>query len=206
VKKILKPFYVMVHPIEGYEELFYHGWGSGRVGFLVAVLYFLTLLVQRQLSGFIFNSGTRLSDLNVLYLLAQSIGLFFLFSLINWALCTLFDGKGRLKGIWIASTYALMPMLLTILLSVVLSNILKSDEAAFIQMLLWVGRIWTAFLLVKGIEAVHQYTLPQTFLAILLTGVGMLAVMFIFILLLSLSQQIVSFLVTIVKELMLRGA
>ena len=71
-------------------------------------------------TGFIFNAGTRLEDLNVLYLLAQSVGLFFLFCVINWALCTLFDGKGRLKGIWIAVTYALMPMVLTMLLSVAL--------------------------------------------------------------------------------------
>lgn len=202
--RALGPFYTMVHPIEGFSDLYDRKAGRVSIGVGVALLGFLQLLATRQLSGFLFNSGTRLNDLNILYLLAQSVGFYLLFTLVNWAVCTLFDGKGHLGGIWIGVTYSMMPMILSGFLQVLLSRFLKQDEALFLQIVSWIGLAWTAFLFVKALEAVHQYTLPQTFLSTAATFVGIAIVLFLVILLLSLSQQMLGFLVTLAKEVMLR--
>jgi len=197
------PFYIMFHPIEGFTELFYHNWQSLFVANLISLLYFLTLIVQRQATGFVFNR-VRLDELNIFNLFVQSVGIAIMFCALNWAVCTLFDGKGKLKGIWITINYALLPYVFVAIINVVMSNILKSDESMFMTILYYVGIIWTGFLLIKGLEALHQYNIPQTLLSILSTVVGMMIVVFIFILLLSLSQQMIGFVVTISKELMLR--
>lgn len=197
------PFYIMFHPIEGFTELFYHKWQSLFVANIISVVYFITLIINRQSTGFVFNYS-RLDELNVFNLFVQSIGIAIMFCALNWAVCTLFDGKGKLKEIWISVNYALLPYIFTILINVIMSNILKSDESMFMAILNYVGIIWTGFLLVKGLEAIHQYSIPQTLLSIASTVVGMMIVVFIFILLLSLSQQMIGFVVTISKELMLR--
>lgn len=193
----------MFHPIEGYIELFYHKWQSVFVANIIAVIYFLLLIIQRQLTGFLFNP-VRLENLNVLNLLVQSIGIALLFTGINWAVCTLFDGKGKFAEIWIMINYALVPYLISMFIVVVMSNILKTDERMFMTIVTVVGVLWSLFLLVKGLEAIHEYTIPQTLLSIVSTILGMLVVVFIFILLLSLSQQMIGFIITIGQELMLR--
>lgn len=197
------PFYIMFHPIEGFVETFYHNWQSLLVANMISFLYFLTLIIKRQATGFVFNA-VRLDELNVFNLFIQSVGIAIMFCALNWAVCTLFDGKGKLMGIWITVNYALLPYVLITIFNVVMSNVLKSDESMFMTILYYIGIIWTGFLLIKGLEAVHQYNIPQTLLSMASTVVGMMIVVFIFILLLSLSQQMIGFVITISKELMLR--
>lgn len=203
MNKYKTPFYIISHPIEGYVELFYHKWESLLVANFISLIYFITLIVKRQATGFIFNNA-RLDELNVFNLMVQSAGIVIMFCALNWAVCTLFDGKGKLKGIWIAINYALVPYIVSTIVIIGLSNMLKTDESMFMSIIYYIGILWSGFLLVKGLEAVHQYTIPQTLLSIISTIAGMMIVVFIFILLLSLSQQMIGFIVTISKELMLR--
>lgn len=202
---IKQPFYIMRHPIEGFDQMIYKKSGDVKVGITIALAGFLTLIIDRQLKGFSFNGDVKLDDINILFLLSKSVILYFLFTLINWAVCTLLDGKGRLKDIWIVVTYSLLPYIVFTLLGVVLSNFFKIDEGIFIDWIVILGQLWSVLLIIKGLEAVHHYSIPQTVLSIAATLLGILIVIFLFVLLLSLTQQIVGFGVTIVKELMLRN-
>ena len=101
-------------------------------------------------------------------------------------------------------TYSLLPMVVTQLLGVLLSYFLAWDEDVFLNGLLLIGVIWSVFLLIKALSACHQYTFTKSILSILFSILGIFVVCFIFILFLSVSQQIISFIVTVGKELMLR--
>ena len=128
-----------------------------------------------------------------------------LFTAINWAFTTLFDGKGRVNEIWIAATYAVLPLIIINVIKLLLSNFLLQDEAVFLSLLTWIGYGWTGFLLLKGLEACHQYNMKKAASSVAVSVVGIFIVAFVFVLLLSLSQQIVSFIATVAQELSMRS-
>jgi hypothetical protein len=195
---------VCIHPIEGWQELFYRKKQSLMLANILAVAYFVVAILKRQLTGFIFNSGVQLDRINVGFLFTQTIVLLVTFAAINWAVSTLFDGEGKIEGIWICVCYSFAPTIFSTLLYVAASNMMAAEEQFFLKGILYAGYIWTGFLIIKSLENLHQYTIPQTLFTLMLTIFGILVVVFLFVLLLSLSQQVIRFFVTIFKELSLR--
>ena len=198
------PFYVMLHPIEGYQEMRYHQWGNPIIATVVVFLLFFALFAQEQLFGFAFRVDVNPDDLNLPLLLLISVGLCILFTLINWAICTLFDGSGRLKDIWVVVGYSLAPFILCVLIACVLSHFLTSEEAVFIDAIQVIGAAYSGFLLIKGIESYHEYSFKGAIVSIVCTLVGLLLVMLLGVLLFSIVQQFVAFVVTIYQEMLLR--
>ena len=200
----LLPLKMTVHPLEGYAELYYKKQGNVWVGLGLAVLLFFVSILSYQYYGFLFTDYNK-QNMNILFLFVQTILLLFLFAAINWAFTTLFDGKGRLADIWIAVTYALIPLLVTDVLRLLLSNLLLQNENIFLTLLTGVGYAWTGFLVLKALEACHQYSMKQVVFSAAATIAGICIVAFVFVLLLSLTQQIVSFIATVVQEYSLRA-
>jgi hypothetical protein len=195
---------VCLHPIEGWQELFYRKKERIALANALAVAYFIVAIMKRQLTGFIFNSTVRLDRINIGFLFTQTILLLIAIAAINWAVSTLFDGEGKPADIWICVCYSFAPTIVFTALYVLASNIMAVEEQFFLQGILVIGYVWTALLIVKSLENLHQYTIPQTLFTLALTLFGILVLIFLFVLLLSLSQQMIRFFVTVYKELSLR--
>lgn len=201
--RFLDPLRLSIHPIEGFQELFYKKRGSILVGALMALLLFIIVVLDYQYQGFLFTDYNK-QEMNILFLFIQTILLLVLFTAVNWAITTLFNGKGRLAEIWVAVTYALFPLLVCSCLKLILSNVLLQEEGVFLTILLWIGYGWTGFLLLKGLEACHQYSMKGTVASVVCSAVGLFIIAFVFVLLLSLTQQIISFISTVIQEVSLR--
>ena len=93
-------FYILFHPVTGFEEMKFNRKGSLKLANAVCVLFCAAVVVNQVLSAFLFRKG-KTEDVNLLWSLAGCIGLLLLFSLSNWLFCTLLDGKGRFSEIWI---------------------------------------------------------------------------------------------------------
>jgi len=133
---------------------------------------------------------------SVVYFLAWVVG--------NWAICTLLDGEGSMKNICIYSSYALIPYIGQMFAQVILSHILVQAEAVFFMTVYYVGIIWTVVLLFSAIKAVHQYTFTKTVVAIVLTIVAMLVILFLAVLFLSLFQKVYVFFYSLYTEILYR--
>lgn len=195
---------VCIHPIEGWQELYYREKQSLMLANILAVLYFAVAIIKRQLTGFIFNSSVQLERINVGFIFTQTIILLVAFTAINWAVSTLFEGEGKLEGIWVCVCYSFAPTIFTTILYVIASNLMAFEEQFFLKGILYIGYVWTGLLIIKSLEYIHQYNIPQTLFTLALTIFGILVLVFLFVLLLSLSQQVIRFFVTIFKELSLR--
>ena len=79
-----------------------------KAALTIVGLVALTYVVMRQYTGFIFNHQD-LARLNVVIELVSVLVPFFLWSVVNWALTTLMDGKGTFKEIVTATAYGLTP-------------------------------------------------------------------------------------------------
>lgn len=195
--------HVCVHPFEGFEDLRWKKSGSMKIAIGIVVLLFIQQLAYSRMYGFQYYSDYD-KIFNIVPYIFQSFGLFILYVVCNWAMCTLFDGEGSLKNIFIVTAYSLIPYIAGYLIGTVLSHILIKDEYVFIQIFEYLGLAWSVVMFVSAMKAVHQFSFGKTLALILLTLVAMVAVVFLLVLLLTLFQQVIIFIFTIYTELSYR--
>lgn len=194
---------VLIHPIDEGEEMRWKKTGSLPLSIGLLAIWLFAAIAQEQLTGFIFNTHDTFS-FNLLIVLFRTLVLFVAFVVCNWSICTLLDGEGRLRQIWVATAYALVPFVAATLLAVVASQFLVEEEQVFLTIVQVVGIGWSVFVGLLSLMVVHQYSFFKTVLSVALTLIGMVFLLFLLILLFGLIQEITSFLVTIFREILLR--
>ncbi len=195
--------HVVMHPFEGFEDLRWKKAGSMKIALVVVVLLFFQQIAYERLYGFQYYSDYD-KMFNIVPYIFKSFILFGTWVVANWAMCTLFDGEGSMKNIFINSAYALIPFVAAYLIGTVMSHFLIKDEYVFIQAVEIIGLCWTFVLLISGIKAVHQFSFGKTIALMLLTIVAMIAMLFLLVLLLTLFQQVLIFIFSIYTELSYR--
>lgn len=195
--------HVIVHPFEGFEDLRWKKKGSMMIAFVIVCLLFIQQIAYSRLYGFQYYSDYD-KIFNIVPYIFKSFVLFGVWVVANWAMCTLFDGEGSMKNIFIYSAYALVPYIAGYLIGTVLSHFLIKDEYIFIQAFEILGTCWSFVLVISAMKAVHQFSLGKTLALILLTILAMVAMLFLLVLLLTLFQQVLIFVFSIYTELSYR--
>ena len=195
--------HVIFHPFEGFEDLRWKKQGSMGIAFAIVCLLFVQQIAYNRLYGFQYYSDYD-KIFNIVPYIFKSFILFGTWVVANWAMCTLFDGEGSMKNIFINSAYALIPYITGYLVGTVMSHFLIRDEYVFIQAVEIIGLCWSFVLFISGMKAVHQFSFGKTIALILLTLVAMLAILFLLVLLLTLFQQVLIFIMSIYTELSYR--
>ncbi len=197
------PIYVLLHPVDGFEQFRTRNMQSVPIAIGLVIAFFLVSVFEFFATGFVFNENRPL-DYDMFATIVSTIGLYVLFIISNWAVCTLANGKGRMREIICVTAYALIPMMLTSFISVGLSHFMALDEAAFVSMITFVGILWSAVILVLGLYTIHQYSFGGTIASILLTVLGMAILGLLIVLFITLLQQCYSFIFSVYSELKLR--
>ena len=195
--------HVLFHPFEGFEDLRWKKGGSMRIAVVVLCLLFVEQLAYDRMYGFQY-SVVYDKVFNIVPYFFRSFILFLTFVVANWAMCTLFDGEGSMKNIFIDTAYSLIPFVASGLIATVLSHIFVEDEYIFISAIEIIGTAWTVVLFLSGMKAVHQFSFGKTLALLLLTVLAMIAILFLLILLLTLFQQVLIFIFSIYTELSYR--
>ena len=195
--------YVVFHPVDGFEDMRWKKAGSLKIAFIIVFLLFFALIAHERLYGFQFGSVEDKTFSIVPYFMKSMVA-FAVWVVGNWAVCTIFSGEGTMRNICIYSAYSLVPFIVQILVNVMLSHVLVRDEAVFMQIIRAVGILWSVLLMFSAVRSVHGYSAAKTFFAIVLTLASALIMLILFVLLLSLIQQIYIFISTIVTEITYR--
>lgn len=195
--------YIMKHPMEGFNELKYRKNGSYSVAWLLVLAWFVLSILEYSLTGFSFNTN-KIEQINIGILFISSVCIFLFWVLSNWCFSTLLSGEGKMKEIFMYSAYSLFPYLCSIAICIVLSNVLTLDESVFITWIELFGLLWSAVLLFCGMMTLHNYSASRTFFSIIITIVGMVIIVFLIVLAFSLVQQMIAFVMTIIRELEFR--
>ena len=195
--------HTVMHPFEGFEDLRWKKAGSMKYAIIIVCLLFIESLAYSRMYGFQYYTSYD-KIFNIVPYIFQSFGLFLLYVVCNWAMCTLFDGEGSMKNIFIVTAYSLIPYIAGKLIGKVLSHFLIRDEYIFIQCFEVIGTAWTVVLFISAMKAVHQFSFGKTLALIALTLVAMVLVVFLLVLLLTLFQQVIIFVFTIYTELSYR--
>ena len=194
--------HVIFHPFDGFWDLKHEYRGSVRASLVWIVIAILTFYYQSVGTGYIFNPYQGNST--ILIQLTAVLVPVLLWTVSNWCLTTLFDGEGSFKDIFVATSYALVPIPILIIPSVIISNFSLATEATIINLLVSIAFIWCGLLIFFGTMVTHDYTFSKNVITSLGTIVGMGVIMFIGILFSTLLAKIVSFISSIVIEITYR--
>jgi len=198
-------FHVMVHPFDGFWDMKHEKKGSAAVSTFIFAIYLIVSILSKQFSGYTFNGYAVFPEnINLVTELLQLVLIVGMWTVSNWALTTLFDGEGSMRDVYIYSGYAMMPLVLSMLVLIPLTNILTVDEASIVSLINFVGVFWTAILFYTGTMTTHQYAALKTFVIIIAIGLGMAVIAFLALMFFFLLQQLFNFVYSIYRELELR--
>ncbi|MBE5951635.1 MAG: YIP1 family protein [Lachnospiraceae bacterium] len=193
----------LFHPFDGFYEAKNRGKGSILAATVLIALYCILDCVEVQYTGFIMNLN-QISRMNSVTIFISALTVLLLAVISNWTITTLFDGKGKLKDIYMVLGYSLAPMVVIDACIVLASNFVIEEEAVILVAIRWMGIAWSAFLIVTGLCTVHEFSLAKTLVTILATLAAALIILFLLVLFISLVEQMVQFIYIFSKEFMRR--
>ena len=127
--------HVITHPFDGFWDLIHEKRGTLAAANTFLALFLITYIIRILYTNFQFMKA-ELQYLDVLEQMGSLLLPFLILCLANWAMTTLFEGKGRFKDIYIAMCYALVPYILIQLPMVLVSNMLTLEEVCRASQLL----------------------------------------------------------------------
>lgn len=195
--------YVITHPFDGFWDLVHENRGTLAAANTFLILFLLTRVIKLMCTSFQFILVPT-QYINVFEEMGSLLLPFLILCIANWAMTTLFDGKGRFKDIYMAMCYALVPYILIQLPMVLVSNMLTYEEGSFYSVLLSFSVIWCLFLVFVGLMEVHDYGPGKTFIFLIVTVVGAGVIIFLMLTFFSLLSDAASYFISLYREIFFR--
>lgn len=195
--------YCITHPLDGYWDLTHERRGTYAAANTILIITLIVRLMKLRFTSFLFLN-VYWPELNIFLYLASVVFPLALFVVGNWALTTLFDGKGRLGQVYMASCYCLVPYPLMQLPLMLLSNVVTADEAEFYGLLSILSLVWCGLLFMAAMGQIHEYSPGKNVLFMVATLFAMLVMVFILMLFFGMISQGISYFISLGKELLYR--
>lgn len=203
-EKLIELRTILLHPSDGFDNMKYRKTGSMGLALIVVILWFIASVTERQYTNFRFNPFDT-SETNIFFIFIATVVVFLFFTVANWSVCTLFDGEGNYKEIWIVTGYALLPYVISIFVTTLLSYVMTVNETAFMSFITIAGVLYSLYLLFVGMMQIHQYGFGRMLFAIVVSVVGIFMILFLCFLIIILFQQIFSFIGSVTEEILMRS-
>ena len=195
--------HVITHPFDGFWDLVHEKRGSMAAAHTFLFLFLLTRVLKLMLTSFQFISAP-VQHLNVFEEALSLLLPFLVLCLANWAMTTLFDGKGRFRDIYMGMCYALVPYVLIQLPMILVSNMLTYEEGSLYSVMLNISVIWCVFLVFVGLMEIHDYGPGKTFIFLIVTVLGALVIIFLVLTFFSLLSDALGYFVSMYREIVYR--
>ncbi len=195
--------YVITHPFDGFWDLIHEKRGTMAAAHTFLFLFLLTRVLKLLYTSFQFISAP-IQYINIFEQCASLLLPFLILCLANWAMTTLFDGKGRFKDIYMAMCYALVPYTMIQLPLVLVSNMITFEEASFYTVLMSFSVVWSIFMVFVGLMEVHDYGPGKTFIFLIVTVFGALVIIFLILVFFSLLNDALAYFVSLYREIVFR--
>ena len=195
--------YCITHPLDGFWDLTHEKRGSLAAANTILFLTLLVRILKLPYTSFMFMM-VYWEGINIFLYLASVVFPLALWCVGNWGLTTLFDGKGTLKQVYMATCYGLTPYPLLQLPMIFLSNVITAEEAEFYVVLGSFSMLWVGVLIVAAMMEIHEYKMGKTVLFTIATVFAMLVMVFILLLFFSMISQGVSYFISLYREIMFR--
>ena len=195
--------HVITHPFDGFWDLVHEKRGTIAAANTFLLLFLVIRVLKLILTNFQFISAP-VQHINVLEEMGSLLLPFLVLCIANWAMTTLFEGKGRFKDIYMGMCYALVPYIIIQLPMILISNMLTYEEGSLYSVMISFSVIWSVFLVFVGLMEIHDYGPGKTFIFLIVTIVGAAVILFLMLVFFSLLSDAVAFFVSFYREIVFR--
>jgi len=202
-KTLRYALYCMTHPLDGFWDLTHEKRGSMAAANTILALVLITRIAGLRYTSFLFQK-IYWPDINIFLYCSSILFPLALWCLGNWGLTTLFDGKGRLKQVYMATCYAMAPYPLINIPLIFISNLVTEDEGSFYAVLVTLALVWAGALIIAAMMQIHEYSISKTIFFTIASIFAMLVITFILMLFFTMISSGVAYFVSLVKEVMFR--
>lgn len=190
-------------PVTAFESVKYDNKGSVKIGLVIVFLFFITMILNAQLTGFIFNTRNP-DNFSIINIFAVTVGGFFVVFTAHYAVSTFLPSEATVRELFVTLSYSLIPFIILRLIFIALSNLVAAEMGVFLNVINIIGISWSVIALILGMVQTHRLSFKMVLGDLILTILGSIAILFFMLLLFSLYQQLSIFFYTIVNEIMFR--
>ncbi|MCH5338464.1 MAG: YIP1 family protein [Acetatifactor sp.] len=195
--------YCITHPLDGFWDLTHEKRGTYAAANTILILTLVVRIAALRYTSFLFMN-VYWEDINIFLYLASIVFPLAMWVVGNWSLTTLFDGKGRMGQIYMASCYAMTPYPLIQLPLMIVSNFVTVDEAELYTALGTIALVWAGLLMIAAMGQIHEFSMGKNLLFVVFSLFAMLVIVFILMLFFSMITQGIAYFISLGKELMFR--
>jgi DNA-binding beta-propeller fold protein YncE len=201
-EELLYVFHIMFHPFDGFWDLKHEKRGSIRASIVFIVITIVAYFYKAIGQGYLIKQKQGTASITT-WIISVLVTVF-LWTISNWCLTTLFDGEGSFKDIFIAVSYSLLPVPLTIIPTTIMSNFIIESEKGMLSFVETLGIIYMVLLVVIGMMVTHDYSISKNIVTTAGTIIAMVFIMFVTALFSTLLMKLVGFVSNIAIELKYR--
>ena len=195
--------YSLIHPFDGFFEIRFRNQGSLLIATLLLIAFAVLNCLKFQYTGFVMNMN-NIEEMDALSLFVSVISVVVLFTVSNWTITTLFNGKGKLRDIYIVVCYSLTVLIIGDAIVTFASNFVTTEEVMILTSVQMLCYAYFVFLLIAGLGTVHEYSFAGNLLSMVMTVVAAAVILFIGVLLFTMLERMFSFVTSVTEELMRR--
>lgn len=203
LKSLKFALYCMTHPLDGFWDLTHERRGTIAGANTILFLALAIRVAKLRYTSFLFME-VYWEDLNIFLYLASILLPLALWVVGNWALTTLFDGKGKLGQVYMATCYGFAPYVVIQLPLMIMSNFVTVEEGQFYEVLYVISLIYCVLLIIAAMGQIHEYSGGKNILFTVATLFAMLVMIFLLMLFFSMISQGVVYFISLGREFLFR--
>lgn len=192
-----------IHPFAAYKNLKENKRKNIIVATIFVFLFFVVTVIYDFFAGYMYGHK-ELSTYNAFITFIATSGVLLLYTVANWAVCSVQGGKGRMYEVYIGVAYSIVPIIIYRLFTLLISNVMTMEEAFFLNVFGIVAWIFTGFSLLVANMEIHEYDFFKVLKTTIIIVLGMGLIIFLLFMVIILIQQLFSFVETVYNELSLR--
>lgn len=199
------PFYIISRPFKGFSDLKYENRGKTYFAVVMLIVLCFFSICDEMYRGFVVLGYHRANKvIDTFYVLIMTLTPNILFIVANWCVTTITDGNATIKEIFMVCAYAAYPQFLLKTIGLILSNIVTINGVAFSTFFYAFGTVVFVFYLFIGLLTVHEYLyFTDALKMFIMTILAMCIIVFLLALFITLLNEVIVFISTVIKELSL---
>lgn len=188
------------HPIDRYYDIRVGKNGSMIAATIIYVAFFAVYMIYQTGKGFIYQY-TSVEDMDMGAVVVGFFAILILFIVCNFLVTSITDGDGTLKQVYMIPAYGIMPLMICMIVTTIMSYQLTYNESFILTVIMMIGGIWSIAVIFEGLSTVHDYDFKQTVVSLIITAVFMLIAAIVVLVVIIMWEQLYDFLITVGKEI-----
>jgi tetratricopeptide (TPR) repeat protein len=203
VVQLKQMFTILRHPIDGFSALRYENKGSYWSALAILLMVFGSISIIALYTGFTFNNVDT-QRLNLVLLFGQFLIVWLGWVVANYFVSSIYRGEGRFRDVFIASSYALVPLIFVGIPLAVLSNIMTLSEQAIYNYMFDGMVIWVVLMIFWKIQSLQNYSVGETGINVVLSASAFIMMAVLIMITFGLSSDMSSFIYEVYQEVRVR--